>query len=74
MGKQEAIQHTLATLEQLPLERVRQLSDFADFLLKQHEEEVLQKGIEQLSSESPALDFLEEEELYSVDDLKERYS
>lgn len=74
MGKQEILAHTIKTLEKLPKSRLIQLSEFAEFLLKQFEEEILQKGIAQLSEETPALKFLEEEEdLYSIKDLKERF-
>jgi len=74
MGKQEIIAHTIKTLEKLPTSRVLQLSDFAEFLLKQYEEEILQQGITQLSANSEALSFLEEEEeLYTINDLKKRY-
>jgi len=74
LGKQEIIAHTIKTLDKLPTSRVLQLSDFAEFLLKQYEEEILQRGMTQISSKSEALSFLEEEEeLYSVKDLKERY-
>ncbi len=74
MGKQEILAHTIKTLEKLPKSRLIQLSEFAEFLLKQLEEEIIQKGMKQLSGEASALKFLEEEEnLYSLEDLKERF-
>lgn len=61
-------------LQQLPEDKVREVADFADFILKKHDEYCLQKGIEKLSSKSKAFDFLhEEEDLYTVEDLKEKY-
>lgn len=61
-------------LSKLPEDRIRAVKDFADFVYKKYEEEILQKGMEQLSSESQALNFLrEEEELYSEKDLKKKF-
>jgi hypothetical protein len=48
--------------------------DFANFLLQQYEEFALMKGVTILNSQSGSFDFLEEEEnLYSLDDLKEKF-
>jgi hypothetical protein len=75
MGKKEIIDQTIKTLNRLPKSHILQLADYAEFLLKRYEEEILRKGMKQLSSESTSLQFLEEEEeLYSLNDLKEKYS
>lgn len=59
MEKETLIKRTIKTL-------------FADFILKKHEEEYLQKGMKQLVFESNTFYFLQDEEdLYSVEDLKE---
>jgi hypothetical protein len=74
MLNESLIHKTLNTLARLPHDKVREVADFADFILKKYEEEVLQKGIEKLVSQSKAYDFLKNEEnLYSVEDLKEKY-
>lgn len=74
MTRKELIHKTVETLSQLPQNKIQEVDDFASFILKKHEENMLRKGIQQLSETSGSLDFLEEEEvLYSVDDLKERY-
>lgn len=74
MTKHTLIDKTIQTLSGLPQEKVEAVSDFAEYIAKKYEEEILQKGIEKLVSESNVFDFLEEEqELYSVDDLKEKY-
>jgi hypothetical protein len=74
MNRDTLIKQTLKNLSKLPQDKVREISDFADFIMKKHEEETLQKGIEKLVSHSKSFDFLnEEEDLYSLDDLKEKF-
>ena len=74
MNRDTLIKQTLKNFSKLPQDKVREISDFADFIMKKHEEETLQKGIEKLVSHSKSFDFLnEEQELYSLDDLKEKF-
>jgi uncharacterized protein YneR len=43
--------------------------------MKKYEEQILTEGIQQLASESDAFQFLyEEEDLYSIDDLKVHFN
>lgn len=75
MTKKELIHKTTKTLSKLPQEKIREVDDFASFILKKHEEESIRRVVQQLSEKSGAFDFLEEEEvLYTIDDLKERYT
>jgi len=74
MTKETLIKRTFSTLSKLPQDKVKEVSDFADFILKKYDEEILQKGIEELVSNSKIYSFLEEEEdLYTFEDLKEKY-
>ena len=74
MTKEALIDRTIKIISQLPQEKIKEVNDFADFILKKYDEEVLQKGIEKLVSDSKTFDFLiGEEDLYSVEDLKERF-
>ena len=74
MNRDTLIKQTLKNLSKLPQDKVREIFDFADFIMKKYEEETLQKGIEKLVSHSKSFDFLnEEQELYSLDDLKEKF-
>lgn len=74
MTKETLIQLTLDALSKLPQDKVQEVSDFADFILKKYEEESLQQGIEKMVSTSRSFAFLEEEEdLYSPEDLKEKF-
>ncbi|MCB0567095.1 MAG: hypothetical protein KDD01_22240 [Phaeodactylibacter sp.] len=74
MTKKGLINRTVETLEKLPENKIHEIADFADFVLKKYEEQILQKGIETIISESTSFAFLhDEEDLYDESDLKERY-
>jgi len=74
MTKKQLINRTLETLSQLPQDKIRQINDFADYIFKKYEEENIQKGAEQVMSNSKTFDFLkDEEDLYSSNDLKEKF-
>lgn len=75
MTRQAIIERTIQVINQLPEDKAEEISDFADFLIKRYEEHRLNAGIQQLTSNSQAFDFLnEEEDLYSESDLKEVYN
>lgn len=68
------IDKTIKSISKLPDDRLKEVSDYAEFILKKYEDELIQEGINRLVTESKAYKFLdEEEELYSVSDLKEVY-
>ena len=74
MDKQKLIKNTLQIVSRLPENKIQEVKDFADYLLKKNEDDAIQKGIEDLVSKSQTYQFLEEEEdLYTLNDLKERY-
>ncbi len=71
MTQSAIIKNTISTLSKLPTEKVAEVADFADFVLKKHEESLLQQGITKIVSNSKVFSFLEdEEELYTKEDLK----
>lgn len=74
MTREQLINKALKILSQLPQEKIREINDYADYILKKYEEEVILKGSEKLMNKSKTFNFLEEEEeLYSKDDLKEKF-
>jgi hypothetical protein len=74
MTRQAIIERTLKAIIQLPEEKAKEISDFAEFIMKQYEEQQLTKGLQRLSTTSQAFDFLnDEEDLYTEDDLQEKY-
>jgi hypothetical protein len=75
MTKQLIIERTLKVINQLPEDKAIEISDFADFVFKRYEENELSKGIQQISSDSKTFEFLKnEEEIYSMNDLKKKYN
>jgi hypothetical protein len=74
MTREAIIQKTIKTLNLLPDEKAGEVADFADYVLKKHEEHILQNGIEKLVEKSNAFQFLnDEEDLYTLADIKEKY-
>ena len=74
MERKELIENTLNKISQLPDVKIKEIHDFAEFLLLKIDDQILQQGINELTSNSKAFSYLnEEEDLYSVNDLKESY-
>jgi len=75
MTRQIIIERTLNAINRLPEDKAEEISDFADFVFKRYEENELKQGIQKMISESQSFEFLNnEEEIYSVADLKEVYN
>ena len=74
MTQSAVIENTISTLSKLPVEKAEEVADFADFVLKKHEESLLQEGITQIVGDSEVFAFLaDDEDLYTRDDLKVRF-
>ena len=74
MKREILIQKTLDSLSKLSDEKVKEVSDFAEFLIGKIDDTLITEGIQKLAAGSESFSFLEEEEpLYSKDDLKENY-
>jgi len=74
MDRNDLIGNTMLKIRQLPDFKIKEINDFADFLLQKIDDQILQEGIQELASKSKVFSYLnEEEDLYSVNDLKERY-
>ena len=51
-----------------------EINDFVDFLLSRIDDHIIKDGVEKLNSESKSFYYLrDDEDLYTVNDLKERY-
>ena len=75
MTREKLIKRTVENLTKLPDQRLKEVSDFAEFLLNRIENRLITEGIQKLTTDSNAFKFLEEDEdLYSLSDLKERYN
>ena len=74
MTREVLINRTISNLQKLPEEKLKEVSDYTDKLVSKTEDKLIVEGIQKLASVSGSFDFLkDEEELYSVNDLKERY-
>jgi hypothetical protein len=74
MTREAIIQRTVNVINQLPQEKATEISDFADFVIKRYEDQVMTDSIQKLTSESKVFAFLnDEEDLYTLTDLKEHY-
>lgn len=74
MSKQKLIEDTISKINRLSDEKLAEVNDFVDFLLSKMDDRMIQENLQNLSSQSKALKFLDQEEdLYTVNDLKERY-
>ena len=74
MAREALIKKTINTLSKLPQDKAKEVSDFAEFILKKYDDEIQLKGIEKMVMDANAFYFLkDEEDLYSVEDMKEKY-
>ena len=74
MTREAIIEKTISSLQLLPVEKVEEIADFTDYVLKKHEEMILQNGIQNLAAGSGSFDFLkDDEDLYTINDIKEKY-
>lgn len=74
MNRQVLIASTINKIRQLPDIKIKEINDFADFLLSKIDDKIILEGIQNMVSDSKSFDYLNNEEnLYTVEDLKERY-
>lgn len=73
-NRQDLISDTIKKISQLPNTKIIELNDFADFLLSKLDDRIIAEGIQKLTSDSKSFEYLNDDEvIYSVEDLKERY-
>ncbi len=74
MDRKVLIENIVEKIGHLPDEKIKEVNDFTEFLLSKIEDRLITEGITKLTSDSGSFNFLEyEEDLYTVNDLKERY-
>ena len=74
MERVSFIEKTIKIINQLPENKVEEVSDFAAFILKKYEESLLQDNITELTEQSKSYDFLREDEVvYSIADVRLKY-
>ena len=74
MSREELIKGTIEKLRQLSDSRIQEVSDYVSFLASKIEDKIIAEGIKTLASSSKSYEFLHnEDELYQVSDVKEKY-
>lgn len=74
MNRIQLIKDTLEKIKKLPDFEIGEVNDFAGFLLSRLDDKMLVEGIQKLSSDSKTFEYLNNEDnLYSVNDIKEKY-
>jgi hypothetical protein len=74
MNRQVLIDNAVNKIRLLPDTKIREVNDFADFLLSRIDDQIILENIQQLTSESKSFDFLkDEEDLYDETDLKVKF-
>ena len=74
MNRKVLIEDTLKKIQQLPDFKILEINDFADFLLIKIDDKILLEGSQKIASDSKSFEYLKNEgDLYSVNDLKEKY-
>lgn len=67
MERQIFIEKMLNKIRLLPDSEIKEVNDFADFLLSKIDDKILLEGIQKIESDSKSYDFLkDDEDLYSV--------
>lgn len=74
MNREVIIENIVNKIKQLPDAGIMEVNDFAEFLLSKIDDQIIKEGISSIIAESRTFEFLhDEEDLYTVNDLKERY-
>ena len=75
MEREVLMEKTIRKIKRLPTTRVREIDDFVEFVMQKNDDALMTEELQQLSSYSHVYDFLKNEpELYSVNDLKVKYT
>jgi len=73
MNRGILLDRTINNISLLPDWRLKEVSDYVDFLLKTFNDKEITDGIMKLTSESKSFDFLnDEEEIYDESDIIEK--
>jgi hypothetical protein len=74
MNRQVLINKIIKKINRLPDIKIREVDDFTDFILSKIDDKIILEGIQKITSDSKSFDFLnDEEDLYTVNDIKEKY-
>jgi len=72
MQRQQVIEKTIEYLKVLPENKIEEALDYIEYLYNKNENAILTEGIIRLTAKSESFDFLkDEEDIYSINDIKE---
>lgn len=75
MSREELLKVTIEKLNQLSDKRLEEVSEYVSFLANRIDDKILNDGIKNIISDSKSYEFLrEEDELYKVSDIKEKFN
>jgi len=75
MNRTKLLEDTINYLKIMPEDKISEVYDFVEYLYLKHESYILKKGIQKLESETESFKFLSnEQDIYSVADIKEKYN
>jgi hypothetical protein len=74
MNRIQLIDETLQKINKLPDEKIQEINHFAELLLSKMDDKIIVEGIAKMAAKSKAFNFLsDEEDLYTVNDVIEKY-
>jgi hypothetical protein len=74
MNRQNLIKNTLDKINQLPDIKVKEINEYGDLLISRIDDNIIRDAIQEITSQNESFDFLnQEEDIYTVQDLKVRY-
>jgi hypothetical protein len=74
MNRIQLIDETVQKLNKLPDDKIQEINHFVEALLVKIDDKLLIEGIAEMASKSKTYDFLnDEEDLYTVNDVIEKY-
>ena len=75
MEREVLVKKMLGNIKKLPTPRIREVNDFMEFIIQKTDDVLITEGLQKLSLSGDTYDFLNDEpELYSVNDLKVKFS
>lgn len=74
MSKTELIEKTIASMNQLSENELKEIHDFAEFLLLRIQKKILSEEVTEMNVNSKSFKFLaDDKDIYTVNDLKVKY-
>lgn len=74
MARETILKNTVEKMGRLSEDKLKEVDKFVENLLRKTDDKLLTEGIQRLTSDSKSFEYLKnEEDIYTVNDLKEKY-